>query len=97
MAAPAGYAPLELRADWRPNIEHNEIFLLGERIYKTLGGERPYQGTHLYNSIEKTPVIPLHKKNPAIPRELGEVVMRMIAPSPRRYEVFTEIFSELGW
>jgi ferredoxin-nitrite reductase len=96
VAAPAGYTPLELRADWQPNIEHNEIFLLGERIYKTLSGERPYQGTHLYNPIERTPATPLHKKNPAIPRELGEVVMRMIAPAPRRYEVFTEILSELG-
>jgi hypothetical protein len=61
----------------------------------TGGGERPYQGTHLYNPIEKTPATPLHKKNPAVPRELGEVVMKMIAPSPRRYEVFTEILSAL--
>jgi ferredoxin-nitrite reductase len=97
VAAPAGYDPLEIRTDWQPNIEHNEIFILGERIYRKLGGERPYQGTHLYNPIEKTPAIPLYKKNPDIPKELSDVVMKMIAPSVKRYEVFTEIFADLEW
>jgi len=97
VAAPAGYDPLEIRADWQPGIEHNEIFILGERIYKKLCGERAYQGTHLYNPIEKTPATPLYKKNPEIPKELSDVVMKMIAPSVKRYEVFTEIFADLGW
>ncbi|WP_456392901.1 ferredoxin--nitrite reductase [Nitratifractor sp.] len=95
-AEPAGYEPLQFLSDWPANPEHNEIFLLGERIYKKLCGERPYQGTHLYNPIEKTPATPLHQKNPEIPKALSQIIMKMIAPSPKRYEVFTEVLTELG-
>ncbi len=95
-AEPRGFEPLNFLSDWPANPEHNEIFLLGERIYKKLCGERPYQGTHLYNPIEKTPATPLHKKNPEISQEISEIIMKMIAPSPKRYEVFTEVLTELG-
>ena len=95
VAAPGGYDPLRIRADWQPNIEHNEIFILGERIYKKLCGVRPYQGTHLYAPIEKTPPVPLHRRAPEISRELSAIVMRMIAPSSKRYQVFTELIKDL--
>ena len=87
---------LDFDAQWRPNIEHNEIFLLGERLYKALTGQKPYQGTHLYNPIETTPAKHPGKLNPALPKALGDIVLKMVAPSPKRYEVFTEILKPLS-
>ncbi|WP_456401567.1 ferredoxin--nitrite reductase [Hydrogenimonas sp.] len=93
--APGGFERLSFDPAWQPNIEHNEIFLLGLSLYRSLTGEKAYQGTHLFNPIEKTPPKEVCRLNPKVAPELGKIVMKMIAPSPRRYEVFTEILHEL--
>ncbi|WP_457596401.1 ferredoxin--nitrite reductase [Hydrogenimonas sp.] len=90
-----GLPTLGFDADWRPNIEHNEIFILGERLYKALTGVKPYQGTHLYNPIETTPAKEPRKLAPQVPEKLSKIVAKMVAPSSRRYEVFTEIIKEM--
>ena len=38
----------------------------------------------------------VHRGVEAVDKELGGVVMKMIAPSEKRYEVFTEVLAELG-
>ncbi|WP_353662045.1 ferredoxin--nitrite reductase [Hydrogenimonas sp. SS33] len=96
VAQPNGYEPLDFDAAWTPNIEHNEIFEIGTRIYKTLTGADPYQGTHLYNPIETTPAKHPSKHNPSVDKGLGDIVMKMIAPSDKRYEVFTEVIHAIG-
>ncbi len=91
-----GWETLSLKEEWKPLPEHDAIFVLGEQIYRSLAGEAPYQGTHLFDPIEATPPVPLHKRNASVSRELSEIIMKMIAPSGKRYEVFTEPLVELG-
>jgi ferredoxin-nitrite reductase len=95
IAQPHGWEELAFAASWKPKEETDAIFTLGLEIYKKLSGENAYQGTHAYDPIEKTPAVPLHKRNPAVPKELSEIVMKMIAPRGKRYEVFTEILVEM--
>ena len=90
-----GFEQLPFDASWTPNIEHNEIFDLGRQLYKTLTGENPYQGIHLYNPIETSPAKHISKVNPTVDKALGDIIMKMIAPSPKRYEVFTEVIKAL--
>ena len=94
-AAGKNLEPLAFDAKWEPNVEHNEIFVLGLELYKKLTGAKAYQGTHLFNPIETT--LPKHpsKLNPALPKPLGDIVYKMVMPSPKRYEVFSEITKEM--
>ncbi len=92
---PGGYEPLSFDPRWQPNTEHNEIFLLGLDLYRSLTGEKAYQGIHLFNPIEKGAPKEICRLNRRVPPELGRIVMKMIAPSQKRYEVFTEILHEL--
>ena len=93
---PNSFEKLNFDPKWQPNTEHNEIFLLGLDIYKRLTGEKAYQGTHLFNPIETTAPKHPSKINSAIDQKLGDIIMKMIAPSTKRYEVFTEILKELS-
>ncbi len=92
---PNSFEKLSFDPKWQPNMEHNEIFLLGLTIYKNLTGEKAYQGTHLFNPIETTPSKHPSKINNALDQKLGDIIMKMIAPSNKRYEVFTEVIKEL--
>ncbi len=96
IADPNGYAKLSFKTDWSSGIEQHEIFMLGLDLYKKLTGQNAYQGIHLYDPIETTPAKPVEKLNPTIPKEISQIVMKMIAPSKKRYEVFTEITATLG-
>jgi len=95
IARAKGYEGVEFVEAWKPKEETDAIFTLGLEIYKKLSGENAYQGTHAYDPIEKTPAVPLHKRNPGVPKELSEIVMKMIASRGKRYEVFTEILVEM--
>ncbi|BDY13669.1 ferredoxin--nitrite reductase [Hydrogenimonas cancrithermarum] len=95
VCGPNGFEPLAFDPKWQPNIEHNEIFLLGLDIYKKITGTKAYQGTHLFNPIETSPAKHPSKINDTIDPRLGEIVMKMIAPSQKRFEVFTEIINEM--
>jgi len=92
---PNSFEKLSFDQKWQPNVEHNEIFLLGLTIYKQLTKKNAYQGTHLFNPIEITPPKHPSEINSTIDRKLGDIIMKMIAPSSKRYEVFTEIIKEL--
>ena len=96
IALPKGWEALAIRENWEAGEERNEIFLLGLEIYKVLAGKSAYQGIHHYDPIEKTPAEALHRLNPSVDKDLSEVVMKMIAPSEKRYEVFTEVLADLG-
>ncbi|WP_292656871.1 ferredoxin--nitrite reductase [Nitratifractor sp.] len=96
IALPKGWEALAIRENREACEERNEIFLMGLEIYKALAGKNAYQGTHHYDPIEKTPAEALHRLNPLVNKELSDVVMKMIAPSEKRYEVFTEVLADLG-
>ncbi|NPA29861.1 MAG: ferredoxin--nitrite reductase [Epsilonproteobacteria bacterium] len=94
IAHPRDLPKLSLTADWPSVSEHNEIFLLGQQLYKALTGQNPYQGTHLFNPLDTEPAKAPRLINPAVPEKLSQTVLKMVAPSPRRYEVFSEIVYE---
>ena len=94
IARPRDLPKLSLTADWPSVSEHNEIFLLGQQLYKALTGQNPYQGTHLFNPLDTEPAKAPRLINPAVPEKLSQTVLKMVAPSPRRYEVFSEIVYE---
>ncbi|MCF6202002.1 MAG: ferredoxin--nitrite reductase, partial [Hydrogenimonas sp.] len=96
MAAPNSFEPISFNASWSPNIETNEIFMIGLEIYKKVTGQKAYQGVHNFDPIETTPAIHVCKLNEKMPKEAGDIVMKMVAPSKKRYEVFTEILKELS-
>lgn len=75
--------------------ETNEIFTLGLEIYRSLTSKNAYQGIHLYNPVEKSPARHPSSIDSSIAVELGDIVMKMIAPSQGRYEVFTEVLADL--
>jgi ferredoxin-nitrite reductase len=91
---PNSFEKIDFDPAWHPNIEHNEIFQLGVDIYKKLTGEKAYQGIHNFNPIETTEPKHPSKINSYIDQKIGDIVMKMIAPSPKRYEVFSEILKE---
>ncbi len=93
---PERYEKLTFDPMWKPNAEHNEIFLLGLKIYRSFTGQHAYQGIHLFNPIETSAARHICKMNPKIDKALGDIVMKMIAPTNRRYEVFTEIIKALS-
>ena len=86
---------LEFEKRWEPKSETDEIFTIGIELYKILSGQKPYQGIKDYNPIEITPPVELIKLNKTIPKGLSDIVMKMIAPKPKRYEVWSEILVEL--
>ncbi len=95
VAKSLGVEGVTFSRSWTQTQEINEIFILGLEIYKKLSGENAYQGTYNYNPIQKTPATPIKKLNKNIGDDLNNIIMKMIAPSSGRYEVFTEILVEL--
>ena len=95
-AEPKAWKPLEIRERWEACEERNEIFLTGLELYKNLAGKAAYQGIHHFEPIEKSPAEPLRRLNPSVDKELSAVIMKMIAPGEKRYEVFTEVLADLG-
>ncbi len=87
---------LEIAQDWKPKEQSDEIFMIGLEIYKNLTNQNAYQGVYNYNPIESTPPTPLYKLNSSVEKELSDIVMKMIAPKDKRYEVWTEVLVELG-
>ncbi len=95
IAKPNAWEGIAFVESWKPKEEIDAIFTLGLEIYKKLCGKNAYQGTYAFDPIEQTPPTPLYKQNPAVSRELSDIVMKMIAPRSRRYEVFTEILVQM--
>jgi len=95
VAKPLEAQALNFRDDWEIKEEINEIFTLGLEIYKSLSGVNAYQGVYNYNPIEATPPTPLYKLNSKVSKEVSSIVMKMIAPSTKRYQLFTEILVEV--
>ncbi len=86
---------LEFKSSWKPKSESDEIFEIGLELYKLLSGKKPYQGVKNYNPIEVTPAENLQKLNRNLSKEIRDIVMKMIAPSSSRYEVWSEILVEM--
>jgi serine/threonine-protein kinase len=63
-----------------------DVYSLGAVLYETLTGRTPHTFASLAEIVEKQrtePVIPVRELEPAVPRELEDVVMRCLARDPR--------------
>ena len=76
-----------------------DLFSLGCVIYAMIAGRSPFSGSHTLDVIRKvcdeTP-LPLHEVDPGVPRELSEIVTKLLAKEPSdRYQAAAEVADEL--
>jgi len=78
-----------------------DIFSLGVVFYEALTAHHPFRAkTHIATSSRVLHEIPPAPStvNPAVPPELDQIVMRMMAKDPaERYQKATELAAELNW
>ena len=76
--------------------EEEEIFSFGYQLYTKITGKHPYTRPNIFYALaEPKPENP-YKINKNIPKELGEIVMKMISTDiNKRYSVFSEIEIDL--
>ncbi|MRI59155.1 MAG: ferredoxin--nitrite reductase, partial [Epsilonproteobacteria bacterium] len=78
-------------------FEPLEIFDFGNAIYKALTADKAY--LEIYNFQPIGSAKPQHpsKINKAIPKELGDIVYKMVHPNlNERYQVFSEILKDIS-
>ncbi|MFT3710858.1 MAG: serine/threonine-protein kinase [Archangium sp.] len=64
-----------------------DVYAMGVVLYEALGGRRPFRGgtdAQLIGAILNSAAPELHSVNPAVPRELSELVMRALEKDPTR-------------
>ncbi len=77
-------------------FEPLEIFDFGNTIYKALTADRAYLDIYNFQPIGSAKPQHPSKINKAIPKELGDIVYKMIHPNmSERYQVFSEILKEI--
>ncbi len=75
-------------------FEPLEIFDFGNEIYRHLTADSAYLEIHNFQPVgSKKPEHP-YKINPSLPKEIGDIVYKMVAPN-KRYQVFSEIFLDI--
>jgi serine/threonine-protein kinase len=90
------------QASGRTADERSDIYSVGILFYEILIGKPPFDGPIAVEVASKhitEEPIPLRKLDPAIPKQLENLVLKMLAKKPEdRYQSFSPIISELeGW
>ncbi len=77
-------------------FEPLEIFDFGLEIYKNLTADKAYLEVYNFQPIGRQKPLHPSKINPTLPKELGDIVYKMVHPNmSERYQVFSEIFKDL--
>lgn len=80
--------------------ERSNIFSIGVVLYEMMTGLTPFRGNdnrELMDSIQRENVQPPVERNPDVPAELQEMVMKMLEKNPaRRYQSAIDVISELS-
>jgi len=73
-----------------------EIFSFGEQLYKKITGFRPYDSVKNFRPHLKQKLSALSKIVDNFPKELDEIVFKMIHPSSEKaYQVFSELIMDI--
>lgn len=85
MGTPGYMSPEQLRAHRLAVDERTDVYSCGVVLYEALTGKRPYAGTtvvELAEQVVSTPVEPVRRANPTVPRELQWIVERALEVNP---------------
>ncbi len=97
VGTPTYMAPEQVRA--RAIDARTDIYSLGVLLYEIFVGKPPYKGEDhlatLFQHVEGR-AIPAHEANPAIPEELGKVIMKAMSVNPEeRFQTADEFRQSL--
>jgi hypothetical protein len=98
MGTPAFMAPEQAR-DASSVDGRADIYSLGCTLYDLVTGRPPFEGktaVELITKHQREPVVPPERLAPRVPRELSDIVMKMIAKKPEeRYANLGEVIKAL--
>ena len=102
LGTPAYVSPEQLQGT-TPGTPASDIFALGVVFYEVLAGRRPFRGRtvqQLLGRIAKAPPVAPRKLNPAVPRDLSDLVLRMLNKEPSQRPTgrqVTAVLEEVAW
>lgn len=90
IGTPSYMSPEQIRNEKTRLHPRSDVFSLGATFYELLCSERPFDGKKsvevALKVLNENPV-PLHVKNPSVPKELEHIVIKCLSKDPmRRYE-----------
>ena len=102
LGTPAYVSPEQLQGV-TPGTPASDVFALGVVFYEVLAGRRPFRGRtvqQLLGRIAKAPPVAPRKLNPAVPRDLSDLVLRMLNKDPTQRPTSrqtTAVLEEVAW
>jgi hypothetical protein len=97
LGTPSYMAPEQARGD---QVDHRaDLYALGATFYHLLAGQPPFRAdspVELLDKIVREAAVPLHERNPAVPRWLSALVARLLAKQPEtRPQSYDELLAAL--
>ena len=102
LGTPAYVSPEQLQGV-TPGTPASDVFALGVVFYEVLAGRRPFRGRtvqQLLGRIAKAPPVAPRKLNPAVPRDLSDLVLRMLNKEPTQRPTSRQVaavLEEVAW
>jgi serine/threonine protein kinase/tetratricopeptide (TPR) repeat protein len=88
------------QARGEPVDHQTDLFAFGVLLYETLTGRSPFEAASRLTTLSRVVLhrqAPVHQLNPAVPRQLSELIDRLLEKSPSQRPVSaTEVQRELG-
>ena len=99
MAGTVAYMPPEQAMSARTVDHRSDMYALGATFYHLVTGQIPFQGATRMEVIlkhAKEPLKPPHEVVPDFPREVSDVIVKMMAKAPAdRYQTYDDLLDAL--